>query len=156
MSDNLVIMPSKGCVFMVRRRAGDGLYKLKPALAGTENAPIVIDGPESTLKDNVFAVSTMDSRQYIYTFGKDFGNFTVSGRILLGKGESAENGLRPLYAWFEQNRVANNPSARVSLDIPGNNAVRMIVTALSLGRPDAEFNIQMFAIRGILVEPPKA
>ena len=154
MADNLIIMPNKGCVFMVRRKAGDGLYKLTPPLTGSDESPIIIDGPEITSKDNTFAVSTLDSRQFVYTFGKDFGNFVISGRILLGKGESVRKGLQPLLDWFEANRVANNPGASVALDIPGNSAVRLIVNSMVLGRPEPEFNIQVFAIRGVRVEPP--
>lgn len=151
--DNLVIIPAKGCVHFVRRDSTAGFYSLRPPLAGTEEAPIILDGAEYTTRDNLFAVSTLDKSQFVYTFGKDFGDYVISGRVLLGKSDSGKTGLTPLISWFEANRVSNN-SQLVALQYPSAQSVNLIVNALSIGRPDPEFNIQMFAIRGILVEPP--
>jgi len=155
MSSNLIILPSKGCVHFVRRGESENFYGINPPLAGSATAPIIIDGAETTARDNVFAVSTLDSKQFIYTFGRDFGDFSISGRILLGNGVDARRGMQPLLTWFEQNRISTKAATPISFNEPGETAVKLAVTALSISRPDPEFNIQVFVISGIRIEPPK-
>lgn len=148
-----VLIPSKGCVFSVRRDGGASFYALSPELKGSEENPILIDGPDSTDQDNVFAVSTLDEKQFIYTFGEDLGNVAISGRILLGPVQSGGRGLQPLMDYFKRNRLSASGKP-ISVDFPGGSAAKVALTALSLGKPDPEFHIQVFALRGIIVKPP--
>lgn len=155
MSENLLIMPAKGCVHYVRRDNSENFYAINPPLKGSEKSPIIIDGAETVNKDSVFAVSTLDDKQFLYTFGKDFGDYVISGRILLGESTNGSEGMRPLVTWFKTNRLTNR-TRPIYLAEPGGKAVAVAITQLAIGRPDPQFNIQVFSIRGLLIEPPAA
>ena len=150
-----IIPSSRGCVFNVRRREGQGFYKLKPGLVGTAECPIILDGPDSEDRDSVFAAATLDDKEFIYTFGKDLGNMAIMGRVLLGRSDGSRRGLQPLLTFFDTYRLSNYGKP-ISLSYPGDAATRFVLTSLAVGRPDPQFHIQAFSLRGILVKPKNA
>lgn len=150
---SLVIIPSKGCVFQVRR-GGTRFFQLSPPLLGSKETPIVLDGPQSSDQDNVFAVSTLDSKQFLYTFGEDLGNFSINGRVLLGPAVGGGgDGLNRLHSYWSANRLSKRMSP-ISITMPGGGASKIALTALMVGAPDPQFHIQPFVLSGTLVKPP--
>ncbi len=149
----LVLIPAKGCVIRINRGDGQPLFALDPELRGYEDAPIVIDGPDISLQENVFTAATLDDKQFLYTFGSDFGNAAVTGRVLLGRSVSRRNALQPLISYYESNRIGAR-KLPIGMTLPGDAARKFALTALTISRPDPEFHTVVYAFRGTFVNPP--
>ena len=66
-------------------------------------------------------------------------------------GGAATNNIQALIDWFQTNRASASQTT-VSMSILNQGAIRAYLDTLTIGEPNAEFQIQPFAIGGILVE----
>lgn len=136
-------------------RGGGGFYALQPALRGSAESPILIEGVDANLTDIVYPVATLDENKYLFVMGEDFGNITVSGVALLGKAELNGMAFRKVKDYFDSNRSSagggKNPPITASL--PGDVALKFYLTRLAVGKPDPEFHLQFFSFGGIIAEP---
>lgn len=151
-----IFIPSKGCVYVTKTGSGGQRFtELEPALKGGRDSPIILNGVDATLQDLVFPVATLDARKFFYVMGDDFGNVSVSGMVLLGTSENQGAAFGAVKAYFEKFRsvVSKTP---ITVSCPGNVKLKFYLTALTIAHADPEFNIQYFALRGVLTEPKKA
>lgn len=151
-----ILIPSRGCVYIPRKgRAGSGFYSLSPKLSGPNDAPILLDGIDSTDQDIVFPVTTLDRKKFLYVMGQDFGNVTVSGVALLGRADQGGQSFRTLVAYFNAHRVETG-LAPITASFPGSVYQKVYLTGLVIAKPDPQFHIQPFMFRGIVAEPKQA
>jgi hypothetical protein len=145
---------AKGCVYISGGRGGGGFYSLQPRLSGSASAPVLIVGTDSEMADVAFPVTTLDDEQYMYLMGKDMGGITVQGMVLLGESSKGGAAFDKVKRYFEKNR-ASAAKKPITLSLPGNTFVKFYLTRLIIGQADPGFNLQSFALRGVVVEPKK-
>lgn len=149
-----IMIPARGCVYMPRgSRAGSGFYKLEPALVGPADSPILIEGIDAAMSDIVYPVSTLDEKQYMFVMGQDFGNITVQGVALLGRAELNGQSLKIVREYWDSHRSSAKDSAPISASLPGDVKLKFYLTGIAISKPDAEFHIQFYQLRGIVAEP---
>jgi hypothetical protein len=150
-----IFIPSKGCVYVARKsRAGSGFYDLKPALRGTEETPILLDGVDGGDQDLVFPVVTLDDKKYLYSMGEDFGRISVTGMALLGKAEQGGKSFASVVAYFQAHRISQSKEP-ITVSYPGKVSQKAYPYALVVAKPDPEFHIQYFQIQAIVATPLK-
>lgn len=141
-----------------KSRGGDGFYQLEPPLRGDKDSPILIEGVDASLNDITYPVTTLDEKNFLFVMGKDFGNITVSGVALLGKAELNGKAFSKVKAYWEANRssagTGENPPITASL--PGDEKLKFYLTGIAVSKPDPQFHLQYFILRGVIAEPKKA
>jgi hypothetical protein len=151
-----ILVPSRGCVYIpTKSRAGKGFYALKPDLRGQADSPILIDGADITDQDTVFPVATLDDEKFVFVMGADFGNVAITGMALLGRADQGGRAFRQVVEYFTKNR-ASAEGKPITVSMPGQSTLKVILTSLTVAKPDPEYHIQYFQLRGVGVEPLKA
>jgi hypothetical protein len=148
-----IMIPSRGCVYIAGASSGgQGFYALNPSLSRASTSPILIEGVDTTLKDIVFPVATLDHKKYLYTMGDDFGDVAVNGVVLLGKSDDKGLAFAFVKKYFEAHRSAAYKKP-ITISCPGNVNIKFYLTSLMITRADPEFHLQFFAFRGLVAEP---
>lgn len=151
-----IFIPARGCVYTPKSTSGGkGFYALKPALTGSSEAPILIEGVDAVLNDIVFPVATLDEKKYFFVMGDDFGNISVNGMALLGTRDAGGKSFAKVKQYFDANRSSKKKKTIIA-SCPGNVQIQFYLTGLTVSKADPEFHIQFFQFRGIIVEPKKA
>lgn len=151
-----ILVPARGCVYVPSRsRAGKGFYALKPDLRGQADSPILLDGVDLTDTDTVFPVAALDGEKFLFCMGEDFGNVSITGMALLGRADQGGVAFRQVVEYFNTHR-ASASGKPVTVSMPGNTSMKVILTSLTVAKPDAEYHVQYFQLRGVGVEPLKA
>lgn len=133
-----------------------GAYRIDGLALRDGDYPIIIDGVDISESDMVMPVALLGGKKILYSFGEDFGDVTINGRVLLGpvdRGTASER-LVSLIRWFRANRVsASKTPIKVSI-LHESKSVRVYVVGMKMGAPDPQYNIQPFTIIGLLVPLP--
>lgn len=131
-----------------------GIYDIAGLTTKKGDYPLLIDSVTFGKKDIMLMMSCLNNVKVIYSFGQDFGNVAILGKILLGPiaGGGKSEHMRGLLNWFETNRSSKKKKP-VSVSILGQErAEKFYLQSLQLGDPVTEFHIQPFVISGILLE----
>lgn len=151
-----IFIPARGCVYSPKATSGGkGFYSLKPALTGSKETPILIEGVDAVLNDIVFPVATLDEKKYFFVMGDDFGNISVNGIALLGTKDTGGASFAKVKQYFDDNRSSKKKKPIIA-SCPGSVQIQFYLTGLTISKADPEFHIQFFQFRGIVVEPKKA
>jgi hypothetical protein len=129
-----------------------GLYALRPDItSGDDQSPVILEGIDLTDQDMVSPVSTVENFKVLYVFGTDYGQVRISGLCLLGAVDGANSGqaFGAVIDYFQKNRVSASRKP-ISISMPGSKAYNVYLTGLAIGQPDAAFNIQPFALIGLI------
>lgn len=151
---SLDLLPCRGHVFRVSgassNYADSAAFKLQPDLFGSGDSPIILN--TLTVDDKIvnMPVLTLDSVRILYVFGKAWGDITVGGLALLGKGGTGD-ALAKVVEWFKANSVEKEDK-EVSVSLPGGASYRFYVTALGIGDPDVEYQFFPFSVYGKIIE----
>ena len=138
-------------MFLARYKGGPGFYSVEGLKSDGEN-PVLIQSINSTERDIVYKVNTLDRFKVLYRFGEDFGQIIVNGLILLGHSDSPKKGVGVVNRWFADNRVTNTKNP-VGIALPGGVGFKAYILSLTFGNVDPEFHIQDFKITGLVAEP---
>ena len=130
-----------------------GIYKVEGLETKKGAYPLLITAISWGKRDLLLPVSCLNGVKIIYSFGPGFGEVVVRGNILLGPlaGGAGTQNLQGLIDWFEGKRVSKSRKP-VQLSILRQGAVRAYLNTLQIAEPNPEFQTQMFAIGGVLVE----
>ena len=139
----LDIFAVRGCYFKIGSSNSSG-YALSPSIGFD---PIIYGPVVHNGRDIVSGVPCFNQKRMLYKFGKDFGNITISGKLILGPVNSSAQGEGALRSWYESNRGNNAAISSVF-----GNAVSFVVNGISIGGIDNEYNILDFTINGVLLD----
>jgi len=130
-----------------------GIYKIEGLEAKKGSYPLLIKSIGWGKRDLLLPVACLNGVKIIYSFGSGFGDVVVRGEILLGPlaGGAGTQNLQGLVDWFESRRVSKSQKP-VKLSIIHQGAVKAYLNTLQIAEPNQEFQTQMFAMGGILVE----
>lgn len=150
-----ILTPCRGNVYKVNpvEESGDsGFYKVEglQAKKGPGDALLIMSvSPQKS--DVVAPIITLENTRILYSFGANFGNITISGRILLGKSGTPGQSLKTIVDFFESKRVSKSTSP---INVTGpSTAWKVFLTGLSITEADSVDNTQSFALTGIIAEP---
>ncbi len=150
------LIASRGCVYLAGDGGpGSGFYQLDPPLRGEKDAPIILEGADGLDEDIVNPKVTLGGRKILYVFGEDFGSVAINGLALLGTSDKRGAVFRKVASYFKEHRVHKSRTP-VSLSYPGDVAQKIYLTQMIVSRPDPEFHIQVFQLKGVTAEPMKA
>jgi hypothetical protein len=141
---------ARGCVYRTGK-PGAGAYKLAGLPRGTKDSPILLQGASINDSDAVAPMLSVGRSKIIYVFGSNFGSVEVSGLCLLGSVEGGQGSLGQVIGFFNSKRI-NRSSGPTQLSVPGGSAFNVYITGLVIGEADPVFNIQPFAVVGMLAE----
>jgi hypothetical protein len=98
----------------------------------------------------VLPLTTLNNTNILYVFGGNTGNVSITGTAFLGPQGSGQ--MEQVVAFVRNNRVSNSLST-VPVSFPGG-SLSVYVTGMGLSPADPEYNIQPFAIMGLVASPP--
>jgi hypothetical protein len=131
-----------------------GIYKVEGLETKKGSYPLLIKSISWGKRDLLLPVACLNGVKVIYSFGPGFGEVVVRGEILLGPlagGAGGTQNLQGLIDWFEAHRVSKSRRP-VKLSIVQQGAVKAYLNTLQIAEPNQEFQTQMFAMGGVLVE----
>lgn len=141
---------ARGCVYCVQRSGGGGGGFAIGDLVSSGCPPLLINGVQLQETDVVLPVTTLNNTSILYVFGGNLGNVTISGTAFLGPQGTGQ--MEQVVAFVRNNRVSNSLST-VPVSFPGG-SLSIYVTGMGLSPADPEFNLQPFAITGMVASPP--
>lgn len=145
---------AKGTV--IRRGTASSRYMLD-GLSSNNATPVIIDGVSTNESDLVMPIVLLGGQKILYSFGEDFGNVTVSGRVFLGpSSDGMQEAAKPIIEWYVAKRISKSKNYVKVSTLGSSRALAMYVVGLQLAVPDNVFNIQPFVVSGILVDLPKS
>ena len=141
--------------FAVGGKSAEGFYALKPPISNTDtgNSPVLIDGVELSDVDLVAPMPLLSGFKVLYTFGTDFGNVVIHGRVLLGPTADTAASIGNVINYFNAYRISKSPTQYIQVSIPGSKAYNVFLTGLALGLPDPMYHTQPFALTGLIAAP---
>ena len=144
---------ARGTVVNGLPAGGSGIYKVEGLETKKGSYPLLISSISWGKRDILLPVPCLNGVKVIYSFGPGFGEVVIRGQILLGPlaGGGGTRNLQGLVDWFEQRRVSKSKKP-VKLSIVGQGAVKAYLNTLQIAEPNQEFQTQMFAMGGVLVE----
>lgn len=154
-----VLVPCRGNNFKYSPRGAggaNGFYRVTGLNTDANTNPILITGVDVRDLDIVMPVVTLENSKILYTFGSNFGELTVNGSILMGKGGGnvMSLSLNTVIQFFQKNRSSQPNSKAVTVTGPGK-AWNVFFTGLIILNADPQFNIQPFSLVGNVAEPNK-
>lgn len=139
----------RGHVFKV----GDSeeTFALSPNLEGTEESPILLQSVQ--IKSDIVHTSVLclDGTKILYVFGQEFGDISVGGLALLGKG-GVGDALAEVYDYFKTNAAVDGTSEPVSASLPGNVSYKFYLLGIMIQDPNPELQYFPFTLTGKIVE----
>jgi len=149
---------ARGCVYRIDQsgtggNSGSSIVKLTPSFPSAADSPILVSGVQINDRDLVLPVVTLDGYRILYSFGEDFGNFSIVGVALLGAVGGQGKALGGVVDWFKSNRVSRLEEA-VTVSLGGGGSYKVFMTSLSIAEADTEFHIQPFMVTGHIAEAP--
>ena len=148
---------ARGTVFAysMGSKSSKGFYALKPPISQTDtgNSPVLIDGVELSDVDLVAPMPLLSGFKVLYTFGTDFGNVVIHGKVLLGPTADTAASMGNVIAYFNAYRISNSPPQYIQVSVPGAKAYNVFLTGLAMGLPDPMFHTQPFALTGLIADP---
>jgi len=143
---------ARGCVLVVGGAPGAGFYRVQGLRSGSGKTPVLISGIQYTDTDVILPVTTLESFKVLYSFGEGFGNFAVTGTLLLGPSGKTPDCIKDLTSWFKNRRTANNDSP-VNVSAPGGVAYKVFFNGLGISGADPAYHTLTFSLQGVIAEP---
>ena len=82
----------------------------KIEIDGFEPMAAIIDAPSLSQSVNVQFQQSLGGPVYVYVFGDNMGNVTISGTCFAGLcTDEAQNGIKEVIDYYEQSRASQNP-----------------------------------------------
>lgn len=149
------ILQFDGGVFIFPRK-GEQLFGGEfDALVGKNDEPIYITDLMLHDTDITGKLPCLNDTRILYSFGKGFGGFAVSGEVLIGNTEvnSPSGDLKTITDFFEEHRVANSKKP-LTIPISGKTRTNMTVSfyleKYQVGPSVAETGVVQFNLSGTL------
>jgi len=139
----------RGNVF--RTGKGTDTFKLSPELAGTDSSPILLQSISVSDKVIHLPVVCLDGTRIVYVFGRDFGDISVGGLALLGKG-GVGDALTKVVSYYKANSVEDGSDTKVSVSLPGSSSYKFYLLGLTIQDPNPEMQYFPFMLSGKIVE----
>ena len=156
-------LTARGAVYIHDVEPKGKTYKLSPNLfaAGKHNeksdthdsTAVIFTG--YTMKENeiVAKAACLNDNRVLYTFGKGFGDITISGEALMGPAYIHSNFEGVLQTYYELNRASvGGGGAHVSLSSTqgGGMALPFFLVGMSVNGYDPTLEILSFSLIGVL------
>ena len=138
--DNLLLC--RGNVYLV----GGGnqqAFSVSPSLAGSSSSPIILQSINIDTKVINLPVVCLNDTRILYVFGKDFGDISVGGLAMLGKGGSG-SALSQVISYYKSNAAVDGGAKPVSVSLPGNVSYKFYLLGLVISDPNPE--LQYFPV----------
>lgn len=150
------ILGDPGC-FLISKRSSQGssagAIALEPdiSLRSPNNAVLIMD-VRLEENDDIAPITCMGNRKIIYTYGKNFGNVSIDGIVLMGPNVAQDQGVNRVLSYFRWMRLATR-GAPVSLSMGKTGQAFFVgLTGFVMGQVDRQFHVQPFALSGIKTE----
>ena len=126
-------------------------FKLSPALTGSDTSPILLQAVNIASNVVHTPVLCLDGTKIVYVFGEDFGDISVGGLALLGKG-GVGVALAEVAAYFKANAAVDGNAKTVSVSLPGNVSYKFYLLGAVIQDPNPELQYFPFMLTGKIVE----
>lgn len=135
---------------------GAGFYRLDGFPSG-ENG-ILLYSCSPTESDIHTPMVTLEGKKILYKFGKAFGNFSISGELLLGAAGSDGSGvsgsaLADLTSYFEKHRLSNKDDPTILTAAGGDTKYYLYLIGLQIFDMNTEFHTMPFTITALIADP---
>lgn len=114
-------------------------------------SPILIMGVDIGQTDITNQAACLSNAKVLYTFGRDFGQISVSGEVLLGgMGDIRREGVDRLNEFFWRYRVSEYKFP-ITIAV-GESSYKMYLTGMKIGAVDPEYHVMPFILYGVLLD----
>jgi hypothetical protein len=151
------ILASRGTAYYYKGK-GVEKYKLEPDPFKQEKAKqdtlayaIIFTGFTLNEQEVTAKVSCLNDQRVMYTFGKGFGDISVSGEVLCGAPEDQGGGEQALVEYYETNRVGVLKSP-ITLSGPKGFTAEFFLTGLTISQYNTQLEILNFRFNGVLAK----
>ena len=146
--DNLLIC--RGNVYLVGTDNQEA-FSVSPSIGGSSTSPIILQSINVDTKVINLPVVCLNDTRILYVFGKDFGDISVGGLAMLGKGGTG-SALAQVVSYYKDNAAVDGGAKPVSVSLPGNVSYKFYLLGLVISDPNPELQYFPFMLTGKIIE----
>lgn len=139
----------RGVVFKIGEE--ESSFRLKPALNGSDSSPVLLQSV--SIENSIIhtPVVCLNNTRILYVFGKNFGDISVGGMAMLGKGGSGK-ALSKVIQYYEANLTTGDGKKVVKISLPGNKHYKFNLLGMRVSEPNSELQYFPFTLIGKIQE----
>ena len=112
---------------------------------------ILFTGYTITEQEILSKSACLEDKRVMYSFGKGFGDISITGEALLGNSKSKANFESTLKEFYESNRLSQNP-VPLKLSVIGTNVFEFYLVGVNVAGYNSNYEILPFSLVGVLAK----
>lgn len=148
-------LSSRGAIYHHSLDSKGGKYQLKPELFKKDppTTAVLFTGYTLTESEIVAKNACLNDQRVMYTFGKGFGDLSVSGEILMGAPSSKSTAEADLLSFYEDNRVSSKKKETLTLSVASKSElIPFYLVGVSILQYNVPLEILSFRLIGVLAK----